>query len=366
MEYLRTAQGNFLENEVLLNTLDQVGSCPSALEPHPLTHASLVDLLQPHPLSPALFPIPRPRRAQSKVESQELTHSLLGTRQARERFQAFREAYWPAAVNASTLFFAVASLAKIDPMYQFSLARFTALFAATIRDAGFGVAGGDKAGRVAAINKAFTFAVYEDVTRSLFGKDKLLFAFLMTVRVVSASPDDYDTVPVDAAEWRFLATATVSLEATLGGGDDDGGEGTDGNGGDSSDGRRRRNSNPASQLFPDRVWKAFQQLLLLPAFEGLDGTVGAHRRWWERYMALSGGDGDPLAARFPERFADLTTFQRLLAVRVFHPRKLIPSMQAYVSAHLGPEFVAPPSFNLGMRCCCCCVCAWAIVVGGCC
>ena len=60
----------------------------------------------------------------SKVEEAECTE---------QEIDAAREQYRSVAVRASLLFFCIADLAGIDPMYQYSLAWFVALFLRTVR-----------------------------------------------------------------------------------------------------------------------------------------------------------------------------------------------------------------------------------------
>lgn len=60
----------------------------------------------------------------SKVEEAERTE---------EEIDAAREQYRSVAVRASLLFFCIADLAVVDPMYQYSLPWFVALFLRTVQ-----------------------------------------------------------------------------------------------------------------------------------------------------------------------------------------------------------------------------------------
>ena len=57
--------------------------------------------------------------------------------------------------------------------------------------------------RIININNFFTFSLYTNVCRSLFEKDKLLFAFLLAVRILMN--DD----KIDMDEWSFLLTGII-------------------------------------------------------------------------------------------------------------------------------------------------------------
>lgn len=105
---------------------------------------------------------------------------MLVAEQTEKDIDVTRSQYIPVAVNTQILFFCVADMASIDPMYQYSLEWFISIFLGSIANA-------ERADnipqRILNINNYFTYSLYSNVCRSLFEKHKLLFAFLLCVRI---------------------------------------------------------------------------------------------------------------------------------------------------------------------------------------
>lgn len=93
------------------------------------------------------------------------------------------------------------------------------------------------------LNAHFTYSLYLNVCRSLFERHKLMFAFLLAVKIRQAVGE------VDAAEWRFLLAGPTSS----GGGGAEGGA----------------QANPAPEWLTEKSWAELQALAALPAFRGL-------------------------------------------------------------------------------------------------
>ena len=151
---LKNAEGNILDDEVLIDTLADSKKTSNII--------------------------------QEKVKVAELTQT---------RIAKVRQGYVPVAFQASQLFFCIADLASVDPMYQYSLDWYISLYENAIEQA-------DKAknleDRLKNLNECFTYLLYKNVCRSLFEKDKLLFSFLLTTKILLGNN------ALDPSELRFF------------------------------------------------------------------------------------------------------------------------------------------------------------------
>ena len=98
-----------------------------------------------------------------------------------KKLDDIREGYQPVAYRSSILFFSIAAMASIDPMYQFSLAWYVNLFERAITDAETST---NLKERLNYIIQQNTISVYRNVCRSLYEKDKLLFSFVMCTNIM--------------------------------------------------------------------------------------------------------------------------------------------------------------------------------------
>lgn len=112
-----------------------------------------------------------------------------------------REKYRMVARRGSVLYFVIADLAIIDPMYQYSLEFFSRLFNRRLDRS----EKSDKLEeRLAILISDVTESFFINICRGLFEKDKLLYAFLNASSILRRS----ESINVD--EWNFYLRGSAT------------------------------------------------------------------------------------------------------------------------------------------------------------
>lgn len=161
----------------------------------------------------------------SKVLSEEISEKQKIANETEQEIDRTRMGYRPAAEHSSILFFCISELANIEPMYQYSLTWFIGLYLHSITQS---APSEDLATRISNILEHFTVSIYNNVCRSLFEKDKLLFSLLLTVGIMQGKGQINDLI------WRFLLTGGVALD--------------------------NPHPNPAPEWMSDKAWSEVQSL----------------------------------------------------------------------------------------------------------
>lgn len=120
------------------------------------------------------------RQYRKQETSVIIADRLISTEENEAAITADREKFRPLAIRGAILYFVIASLNQIDPMYQFSLNYFLAIFCAVI-SAEDAPADTELSIRLERLLAAQIYAFYLNISRGLFERHNLIFSFMLTV-----------------------------------------------------------------------------------------------------------------------------------------------------------------------------------------
>ncbi|KOB72814.1 Dynein heavy chain 6, axonemal, partial [Operophtera brumata] len=236
-------------------------------------------------------------------ETSEIINARLEETEATEiSISAAREKYRTAATRGAVLYFAVAQLADIDPMYQFSLKYFNQ--------------------RLEILHREITLSVYQNVSRGLFEKHKLVFSFLLNMAIYLnaelVSPD----------QWNFILRGPAGTKVVP-------------------------SKKPAVETLSDAMWLAVNHLNETdPTFKGLEKDclkrIPVHLGSFSVEIHVNKKDKSPATVKWDEK---LSAFEKLMLIKSLKEEKLVFAIAQYVSTSLGPLFIESPTFatEMGVR-----------------
>ena len=271
---LANASGNILDDEELINALDE-----------------------------------------SKETSTTIKTRLKDAEVTREEIANTREGYRSVATRGSVIYFVIAKLALVDPMYQYSLQFYKTLFCQRLAKS---EKSDDLDKRLEIMIEDVTKNMYLNICRGLFEKDKMLFSFSIATSIKMQRGE------ISAAEWKcFMVGPGVADEAAIDG-----------------------NSPPADWLNSGDIWNnlVMMENTMPHLFGGLPSDVSKNEKKWRKAFFETSA---PHESKLPDGWDDkLTTFQKLLLLRAMRPEKLVFGVRVYVIRELGTMFAESPAFDL--------------------
>ena len=250
--------------------------------------------------------------AQAKITSNEIEVQVKQAEKTKAIIDKARVNYEPIAVRVADLFFCIAEMASVDPMYQYSLVWYINLFLLAVSRS---EEGENLEERVTSIIEVFTVTLYQTVCRTLFEKDKMLFSFLLTKTVMLAEEK------IDSIELRYFLAGNTAVETT--------------------------EPNPVDNgegWLKAAAWKDVLGLRencpnLSWITDDLKTNTSAYRKIFE-----STEPREDLVAYLGSKLQ--YRFQELVLLRCLRPDKVVHAVQNYINDELGQEFVDPPAFEL--------------------
>ncbi|XP_066284547.1 dynein axonemal heavy chain 3-like isoform X3 [Branchiostoma lanceolatum] len=247
----------------------------------------------------------------SKALSQEISEKQEVASRTEREIDDTRNGYKPVAKHSSVLFFAISDLANIEPMYQYSLTWFINLYLQSISNSDPSPVLEE---RITNLNNHFTYSIYQNVCRSLFEKDKLLFSFLLSIglaRMVEGAVDD--------DEWRFLLTGGVALDNPY--------------------------PNPAPDWLKDKSWNEIVRCSDLTAFQGFMLHFKSNLGSWKSIYDSNCPHEEELPAPWNSQ---LSFLEKAIVLRCIRPDKVVPVVQKFIVTRMGQAYVEPPTFDLSL------------------
>lgn len=206
----------------------------------------------------------------------------------------------------------ISNLADVEPVYQFSLESYMSLFERGISKA---EKDKNKENRVKNIVERFTHILYETVVRSLLEKDKLLFSFLLTTKLMQE-----ERKLINSSEVMFFAVGGTALKS--------------------------EQERPDGEWTTERQWAVLCQVAdTFEIFRQIPKHMLANPTQW-RSLVESVNVHMEDEVEWPKDYQHLNRFQKLIIIRILRPEKVIPAIQQLVIKELGEKFVDIPPFDL--------------------
>ena len=225
-----------------------------------------------------------------------------------QKLETFRESYKSVATHAATIYYSITDLPNVDPMYQFSLSWYISLFVYSIENANKSK---HIVKRLKFLIDAITVNLYSNVCRSLFEKDKLLFSFILTTKIMISNKQ------MTMSDLQFLLNNTSSTDDEF--------------------------KNPDPSWITDKIWPSIVQLNQLQGFSGFVNEFHKNLKEWKVIYDDFKPEEMPLPGIWDLK---LTSFEKLLLLRALRPDKLSAGISTFIEREMGSKFVSPPPFDI--------------------
>ncbi|XP_042639137.1 dynein axonemal heavy chain 3 [Orycteropus afer afer] len=243
----------------------------------------------------------------SKVLSEEISEKQEIASVTETQIDETRMGYKPVAIHSATIFFCISDLANIEPMYQYSLTWFINLYVQSLANS---KKSDELDLRIEYIIEHFTLSIYNNVCRSLFEKDKLLFSLLLTIGIMKEKKQ------INEESWYFLLTGGVALDNPF--------------------------PNPVPEWLSEKAWSEVVRASSLPKLKGLMEHFGQNVEEW-KFIYDSAW---PHMEKFPGQWEFIQGLERMVILRCLRPDKIIPAVREFIAEHMGKVYVEPPTFDL--------------------
>ena len=259
--------------------------------------------------------------ATSKTTSSVIKERVQEAEKTEIEINETRNGYRRSARRGSIIYFVIADLAQVDPMYQYSLEYYQELF-------GVCVDGSEKSDdletRLDNLIAYATSKIYENICRGLFERDKILFSSLVCFSILRDAGD------INSGEFNLLTRGAGAVD------------------------REQQPDNPKPGQISDQIWdmicKAETDVVANAGeddesypFMGIAKSLTEDWDGWHGWMASD----DPINEPLPAPFCDtLNKFMKLLLIKAFRDEMVKFALIDFVSTMMGKEMVQSPAASM--------------------
>ncbi|KAF6103026.1 dynein axonemal heavy chain 6 [Phyllostomus discolor] len=267
----------------------------------------------------------------SKITSGAIKIRLKEAESTEMMINVAREKYRPIATRGSVMYFVIASLSEIDPMYQYSLKYFKQLFNTTIETS---AKADDLKQRMEILLEQTLLTAYVNVARGLFEQHKLIYSFMLCVEIMRQQGVLTD------AEWNFFLRGSAGLE-------------------------KERPPKPEAPWLLTPMWFTCCDLEeSLPIFAGLTQYIllkpisiclgsfetSINPQEWEGYINMEKEEQlmaqENEAVKIDIWLSQLSSFQKLILIKCCKEEKVVFALTDFVIENLGKHFIETPPTDL--------------------
>ncbi|GMI05338.1 hypothetical protein TrVE_jg1168 [Triparma verrucosa] len=250
----------------------------------------------------------------SKVTSEEVNQQLKIAEETEIKIDTAREGYRSAAIRSAIAYFVLNDMARVDPMYQFSLDAYVDLFEKSIDDSREkGIVQQNVKDRVETINTHHTLQVYRTTCVGLFERHKLLFSLQLCIKIMQRE----NKIP--QSEFDFFCFGGVVVD-------------------------RSDQKGNSTTWIDEAGWDNVCELEKMGAFNGLVSSIEQAGRDWKSWYMSAAPEKNTLPGDWDNKLSEL---QQMCVLRSLRPDRVLFAANIFVGNNMGPEYADPPAFNLG-------------------
>jgi dynein heavy chain len=270
------------------------------------------------------------------LETTKMTASAIETQvkealETEKTINAARESYQPVARRSAQIYFLLNELWKINPMYQYSLFSFKRVFSRALSAA---TAATEIDERIAYLMDTITHFVFMSTNRGLFERDKLTMVTQLTFLVHAAQvSSDGRSAGGDAGAGNYGSAESTGLPqdevdfvlrgpslqdaATHGGGS---------------------RSSPGMEWLSDAALAAVKHLAQRDAFKTLVTDIENSTKQWRKYCEVEA----PELEKMPQDWKNKSALQKLCVLRCLRPDRMINAIRQFVGQLMGSRYIDQP------------------------